>query len=262
MKSSDAKCNLFGLSINNVDFEGAVNLVDSIVELPTEGKARYIVTPNVDHIVKLRYDQEFKDVYNGAAAVFADGMPLVWASRLLGKPLKERVTGSDLFIAICGLSARKGYRLFFMGGLEGVAESAKNKLDTRYPGLNVVGTYSPPFGFENDAVENKKIISLINANRPEILFIDLGCPKQEKWISQHIDELDIKVALCTGAAFDFVAGTVKRAPTWMQKSGLEWFYRLVSEPRRMWRRYLVDDFAFLKIVTQEFVNSRAIKENR
>jgi len=253
MEHLDATCTLFGISINNVDFNGAIDLVNSLVALPAGGMGRYIVTPNVDHVVKLRHDSEFKYVYAGAAAVFADGMPLVWASRLLGKPLKERVAGSDLFTAICELSARKGYTLFFLGGLPGVAEAAKRELTTRYPGLNVVGTYSPPFGFENDAAENKKIINLINADTPEILFIGLGCPKQEKWIYQHCDELNIKVALCTGAAFDFVAGTVKRAPMWMQRIGFEWLYRLLSEPGRLWRRYLVDDVAFLKIVTQEYV---------
>jgi len=254
MKSYDAKSTLFGLSIDNVDFNGAVGLVNSLVESPTEGKGRYIVTPNVDHIVMLRHDQEFRAVYSGAAAIFADGMPLVWASRLLGKPLKERVAGSDLFPAICELAARKGYRLFFLGGLPGVAEAAKSELDKRYPGLNVVGTYSPPFGFENDAAENRKIVNLINADKPQILFIGLGAPKQEKWIARHIDALDTRVALCTGAAFDFVAGTVKRAPVWMQSLGFEWLYRLVSEPRRMWKRYLVDDAEFLKILTQEYLS--------
>lgn len=254
MENLDTKCELFGLSIDNVDFKGAIDLVNSLVELPTQEKGRYIVTPNVDHIVKLQHDKNFQTIYDGAAAIFADGMPLVWASRLLGKPLKERVAGSDLFPAICELSARKGYSLFFLGGLPGVAETAKSELDNRYPGLNVVGTYSPPFGFENDATENRKIIDLINQKRPDILFIGLGAPKQEKWIAQHIDSLDIKLALCIGASFDFIAGTVKRSPMWMQKSGFEWLYRLLSEPGRLWRRYLVDDTAFLKIVLQEYLN--------
>lgn len=254
MKYLDAKRALFGLSIDNVDFKGAIDLVDALMELPTQGKGRYIVTPNVDHIVKLQHDKKFRAIYDGAAAIFADGMPLVWASRLLGKPLKERVAGSDLFPAICKLSACKGYTLFFLGGLPGVADAAKIILNTRYSGLKVVGTYSPPFGFEKDDIENEKIIDLINDKKPDILFIGLGAPKQEKWIAHHIDSLNIKVALCTGAAFDFVAGTVKRAPMWMQKSGSEWLYRLVSEPKRMWKRYLVDDAAFLKIVTQEYVS--------
>jgi len=256
MKGLKMKCNLFGLSIDNVDFDGAVDLINSLVEIPTEGKGQgsYIVTPNVDHIVMLRHDKEFRAVYTGAAAIFADGMPLVWASRLLGKPLKERVAGSDLFPAVCELAVRKGYGLFFLGGLPGVAEAAKSELDKRYPGLNVVGTYSPPFGFENDAAENRKIINLINAKKPEILFIGLGAPKQEKWIARHIDALDTRVALCTGAAFDFIAGNVKRAPRWMQRTGFEWFYRLISEPGRLWKRYLVDDAAFLKIVMQEYIS--------
>jgi N-acetylglucosaminyldiphosphoundecaprenol N-acetyl-beta-D-mannosaminyltransferase len=249
---TNRKIALFNLEIDNVTRKEAVTLVDRLAGETDTSSRHYVVTPNVDHVVRLQRNREFSDIYAGASAVFPDGMPIIWASRLLGVPLKERVTGADLLPDVCNLSSSKGYRLFFLGGRPGVARAAGERLCNRYPPLRLVGTYSPPFGFEHDRKENNKIITMINSKKPDILFVGLGCPKQEKWIHNNIGKLGINVALCTGAAFDFVAGSMKRAPEWVQKMGLEWFHRLLSEPGRLWKRYLVDDTVFLKMVMREY----------
>ena len=243
---------LFGIPIHNVTLEEAVERVSQLLQ---SGGKHFVTTPNVDHMMRLHKDKEFFEVYQKASLVVADGMPLVWASHLLGKPLKERVAGSDLFLPLCRLAAEKGHRIYFLGGGVGVAEKATQNLLNLFPSLRVVGHYAPPFGFESDLAENQRIIQLINQAKPDLLFVALGAPKQEKWIAGHIDELEFKVAFCIGASVDFVAGIVKRAPHWMQRAGLEWLWRLLLEPKRLWRRYLVQDMAFLPLVFNNWVQS-------
>lgn len=246
---------LFGIGIDNVDMAGAVAAVRSFVE----GRAcAYVVTPNVDHLVKLRSDPEFRGIYADAGLVIADGMPLVWASKLAGKPLKGRVAGSDLFVELCAEAARTGMSVFMLGSAsQDIIEAAARELEARYPGIRIVGKHSPSFGFEKRDQENEAIISMIRAARPDILFVGVGAPKQEKWIYRFRERLGVPVALGIGASFDFVAGSVKRAPLWMQKTGLEWFYRFIKEPRRMFKRYFVDDMAFLGMALEEIKRSRA-----
>ena len=224
--------------------------VIAVVELVEKGGKHIVVTANVDHILRLQRDNEFLKAYKQATYIFADGMPVVLASRILRHPLPERVTGTDLFPAVCKIAADKNYKIFLLGGLEGVAESAAKKLKTHYPSLNIAGSYSPPFGFEHSEEENKHIIELINRVSPHILFIGVGAPKQEKWLYNHLDELDIRVGICVGAAFDFIAGRIKRAPKFMQRLSLEWLWRLIHEPRRLWRRYLYD-LRFLFLLLRE-----------
>ncbi len=245
---------LFGITIHNVTMAEAVEGVRRL--LAGDGK-HILVTPNVDHIVRLSRDTEFVDAYRRASVVLADGMPVVWASRWLGRPLKERVTGSDLLPLVCGLAAEGGYSVYLLGAMPGVAETAIANLKRRFPGLRVAGCYSPPFGFERDEAENAAIIQRINTALPDILFLGLGPAKQEKWIARHVDALDIRLALCIGAGIDFLAGSVQRAPVWMQRSGLEWLYRLRREPQRLWRRYLVEDTAFAGILWRERGRLRA-----
>lgn len=220
--------------------------IDSLIW--QESGLAYVVTPNVDHIVKLQKDQEFLNIYNEADLILADGVPIIWAARFLGLHIKEKVSGSDLFPMLCRRAAENGQTMFFLGGREGVAEKAKAKLIQSYPDLQIVGIYSPPFGFENDLKENYKIINMINNVKPDILCVGLGAPKQEKWIYNNRQKYNAKVALGIGASFDFVAGTVERAPKWMQKVGLEWFYRTIKEPKRMYKRYFIDDMKFFPLV--------------
>jgi len=237
-----------GIDIHNVSMEEAVDIIDGFIK---ERGVHYVVTPNTDHIVKLKRDPEFKEIYEKASLILADGMPILWAAKFLGAPLQEKVSGSDLFPRLCEASARKGYKLFFLGGRPGAALKAAEVLGKRYPGIKIIGIYSPPHGFEKDAEEDKKILTLIRTAGPDILFVGLGAPKQEKWISAHYQELNVPVSIGVGVSFEFVSGMVRRAPLWMQKSGLEWLWRLMIEPARLWKRYLVDDMEFFWFVLKQ-----------
>jgi N-acetylglucosaminyldiphosphoundecaprenol N-acetyl-beta-D-mannosaminyltransferase len=234
--------------VDNVTQQEAILHIEQMI---AQGRKGYVVTPNLDHIVKLEEDPEFERCYDNAALVLADGNPVVWASKLLGTPLKALVTGSDLFPALCRHAAEKNHTLFFLGGLEGVAQKAADELKKMYPQINVAGVYSPPFGFDKNAEENNKIIRMINAVKPHILFVGVGAPKQEKWIYNNIGSLDINVALAIGASFDFVAGTIKRAPKAFRNMGMEWFWRFSSEPKRLFKRYFIDSSRFLPIIYKQ-----------
>ena len=231
--------------INNLSFAQAVDRIEKLIlsRLPS-----YVVTPNVDHIVQLENDIELRSVYEKASLVLADGMPLLWAAHYLGTPIKQKISGSDLLPVLCSEAAKKGYRVFFLGGRPGAADQAAIVLREKHPTLNICGTYCPPYCFESDAAENKHVIQLIKQCVPDLLFVGLGAPKQEKWISNYKKEYNVPVSIGVGGSFEFISGYVKRAPLWMQHAGLEWFWRLLQEPNRLWKRYLVDDIGFLKII--------------
>jgi len=237
-----ARIKFMNTEIDNYSMEETLERIDEII---SENKNAYVVTPNVDHIVRLEKDEVFREVYRNADLILADGKPLIWISKLYKTPIKEKVSGSDLFPLLCERAAKKEYTMFFLGAAEGVAQKAADNLKAKYPGLSVVGTYSPPIGFEKDKDEMKKIITMVREASPHILIIGLGCPKQEKFIYQYRNELKVPISLCLGASIDFEAGNVKRAPKWMSNAGLEWFYRLCKEPRRMFKRYIVDDLKIL-----------------
>ncbi|ALJ01612.1 acetyl-mannosamine transferase [Rufibacter tibetensis] len=227
--------------------------IDSMI---VNNQKTYVVTPNLDHIVKLEQDPDFVRCYDQAGLVLADGNPLVWASKVLGTPLKALVTGSDLFPSLCRHAANRGFRLFFLGGLEGVAQKAADELKKKFPGLNVVGVYSPPFGFDKNQQENRKIVEMINAVKPHILFVGVGAPKQEKWMYNNIAQLDINVALGIGASFDFEAGSIKRAPKVFRQVGMEWFWRFANEPKRLFRRYFVESTPFIPIIYNQLKETK------
>lgn len=226
-------------------------VIESIDHLVAFGRPSIVVTPNIDHIVRLQKDKGFVKIYKESAIVIPDGVPILWAAKFLGTPLKEKISGSDLFPKLCGAATRKGRTVFFLGGAEGAAMKSAEMLKTKYPGLRIAGTYCPSLGFENDGNENRKIIKIIQSAKPDILFVGLGSPKQEKWIYNYKDEYKVPVSIGVGAAFDFYSGLVKRAPMWMQKSGLEWFWRLMMEPKRLWKRYLIDDPVFFWLVLKQ-----------
>lgn len=230
--------------VDNLTMNEAVQKIEQLI---LNKKPSYVVTPNVDHIVKLETDKEFQKVYKEADLILIDGMPLIWISKLKKNPIKEKVSGSDLFPEVCKLSANKGYKVFLLGAAEGVAAMAAENLKKRYNGLNVVGTYSPSYGFEKKKDEIREIIKMINEVKPDILAVGLGAPKQEKFLYNYIKQLNVPVALAIGASIDFESGNINRAPKWMQKIGLEWFYRLCKEPRRMFKRYIIDDIKIIKI---------------
>jgi exopolysaccharide biosynthesis WecB/TagA/CpsF family protein len=252
--------NLFNITIHNLTMAEAVAQIGAWVR---ERKRTFVVTPNVDHVVKLQSDPEFLDLYRQAGMAIADGMPVVWASRLVKQPLKERVTGADLFIELCREAAEQGYSVFLLGSAsQEIIENTAANLKERFPALRIVGSHSPSFGFEKRDAENEAILAMVKAARPDILFVGVGAPKQEKWIGRFMERLDVPVCLGVGASFDFVAGSVKRAPVWMQKTGLEWFYRFIKEPKRMFKRYFIDDMAFFGLVLKEMRRQRQIRNNQ
>lgn len=246
------KVNLFGIDIHNMTMNEAIQKIDEMIRKNEKG---YIVTPNVDHVVKLQKDDEFRKVYGSASLVLTDGMPIVWGARLAGKRIVERVSGSDLMPGVCKYAWENGKSIFILGAGPGVALKAAESLKKRYDGIKI-DTYSPSYGFENNKEENEHILHMINEAKPDILFVGVGAPKQEKWLYNNLDKLEVKVGLGIGASIDFIAGNIRRAPKWMQKSGLEWFYRFVSEPGRLFRRYFIEDMAFIPMVMKEILYKR------
>ena len=213
----------------------ALEIVDGWIK---RGEHNFVCVRDVHGVMRCQDDEELRQIHNQAGLVTPDGMPLVWISRLRGFRHVDRVYGPDLMLAICERSLGQGYSHFFYGGDKGVAELLKVRLQARCPGLNVVGTYTPPFRPLTEE-EDEDIVKRINTLRPDIIWIGLSTPKQEQWMAAHLGRLKAPVMIGVGAAFDFHAGLKRQAPYWMQRSGLEWLFRLVSEPRRLWYRYVV-----------------------
>lgn len=211
-----------------------------------DGRREYVCVTGAHGIIECRRDEKTRQAHARAGLVVPDGMPLVFMARQLGFPETSRVYGPDLMRRLTEISAAKGYRQFYYGGPPGLAETLSGVLRARYPELQVTGTLSPPFHTPNDD-EDAREIEIINSARPDIVWVGLSTPKQELWMSEHRQRLHAPVLIGIGAAFDFLAGTKRQAPLWMQRSGLEWLYRLLSEPRRLWKRYVhvVPTFAAL-----------------
>jgi N-acetylglucosaminyldiphosphoundecaprenol N-acetyl-beta-D-mannosaminyltransferase len=199
-----------------------------------------IVTANLDFMWLAYRDPAFLELINSAGLVVADGVPLIWLTKLAGCPLPGRVNGTDLVHSLARLSAERGYRLFFFGGAPGVAEQAAVRLQTEFPDMVNAGCYSPPFGAW-DELETRRIVNAIRKAKPDVLFVGLGAPRQDQWIAAMADILDVPVCVGIGGSLDFFAGRLDRAPVWMQRHGLEWLHRLTTEPGRLWRRYLLHD---------------------
>ncbi|MBW3655442.1 MAG: WecB/TagA/CpsF family glycosyltransferase [Gemmatimonadetes bacterium] len=220
------------------------------------GPPAYVVTPNAHHVALLRESSRFRRAYADAALSVADGISLVWASRVLGRPLPERVAGVDLFEDVCAAAAGGGIRVFLLGGRPAAAEEAARVLRRQYPGLEVAGTHCPPFGFENDPAEAERVAQAVRAAAPHVLFVALGAPKQEVWLQDNLPSLGVPVGVGVGAAFDFVSGQVRRAPRWMRRAGLEWLFRVMVEPRRLWKRYAVYNTRFIALVFRQRLRGR------
>jgi N-acetylglucosaminyldiphosphoundecaprenol N-acetyl-beta-D-mannosaminyltransferase len=209
-----------------------------------------VLTPNAQHVVLLDQDRHFREIYDSAALVVPDGASLLLAAHLLGRSLKERVAGVDLFESLCAGAAAASLKVFFLGGRPGSAALAAILLRRRYPGLTVE-TYCPPLGFETDLAELSRVDAMIRRFEPNIVFVGLGAPKQEYWMYDHGRKLGTNVLIGVGGSFELVTGIVKRAPRWLQAIGFEWLHRLCMEPRRLWRRYLIGNVQFLKIILQQ-----------
>lgn len=245
---------LFGAHIAPLTMSEAVERI--LLWTRRRERCRYVVTPNVDHCVMLAEQESFRRTYDAASLVLADGFPVVLASRLFGKPLPERVTGADLVPALfSAATAGQPVSVYLLGAMPGVGQEAARRIKETWPHVRVVGTYSPPLGFEKDEVENRAIIGRINAACPDLLVLGLGAPKQELWIHANAARLDARVALCVGATIDFLAGNKARAPKWMGRCGLEWIHRVATEPRRLAKRYLRDAIQFPKLVWREWCSN-------
>ncbi len=241
------------LLFDNVDLSQAVAAVERALARGTRG---YVVPANVDLLMQYRESPAYRAACDGAALRLADGMPIVWAARMLGRPIRSRVAGADLVPALCELASARGHTVFLLGGRAGVADRAAARLAARFPGLRVAGTHTPPDRFAHEGEAAEAAVGAVNGAHPALLFVGLGTPKQELWLHRHWERLDTTVAVCCGAALDFAAGVRPRAPVWMQRIGGEWVWRLVHEPRRLWRRYLVRDAAFLGIFLKEWWSAR------
>lgn len=239
-----ARIKFMNTDIDNLTMEETLNEIDKLIQ---KKNCSYVVTPNVDHIVRLEKDEELQKVYKNASLILTDGKPLIWISKWYKTPIKEKISGSDLFPRVCQLAANKNYTMYLLGAAEGVADTAARNLMKKYPGLNIVGTYSPPFGFEKNEQEMNKIKTQIQDVHPDILIVGLGCPKQEKFMYYHCKELGVPISFGLGASIDFEAGNIKRAPKWMSEHGLEWLYRIIQDPKRLAKRYLVDDMKIFSL---------------
>lgn len=249
---------VFGVKLSATTIPEASALVERSIR---ERQKVYICVADANALLAARKDATLNEIYRNAALSLPDGMPIVWLSKLLGKSGVERVRGTDFMRAITAMSCGLGLRHFYLGGAPGIAATLSEKLTAAHPGLEVAGALCPPFR-ELSADENLEMIETINSARPDVLWIGLGAPKQERWMAANFDRIDAPVMIGVGAAFDFLAGTKPEAPKWLQRSGLEWLFRLACEPRRLWRRYAVVVPTFLCLGARELLLRRLMKAQK
>ncbi len=244
-RMKDSRVNIIGTEIDNLTIS---ELLESL-----EKTGGLVVTPNVDHLIKLRKDQEFQQIYSMAEYRICDSKIIQLASYFLGKPIREKISGSDFFPAFYQHNAKNPHiRIFLLGAHSGVAQIAQQKINDKVGRQIVVDVYSPPFGFENDEGECQKIINLINQSEATVLAVGVGAPKQEKWLARYRDQCPlIKIFMAIGGTIDFEAGHIRRSPKWMSEMGLEWLFRLSLEPKRLWRRYLIEGLPFFWLVLKQ-----------
>lgn len=243
------KINICSIEIDNYNFDEVVERI--VKHILSKGKPEYVVTPNAMHILALQKDANFREIYRKAFLVVPDGVSLLWAAKFLQTPLNGRVNGTDLFEKLCAIAAEKGLKVFLLGGRPGAAEKAQEILVSRHPGLQIVGTYCPPYGFESQPTILASINSEIAEASPDLLFVGLGAPKQEKWIAANYLHLGVPISVGIGVSFELVSNMVRRSPVWMQKVGLEWLFRLFTEPRRLWKRYVFGNPTLIYLVIKQ-----------
>jgi N-acetylglucosaminyldiphosphoundecaprenol N-acetyl-beta-D-mannosaminyltransferase len=237
-----------------VDVTSYAQATAAIARWTSAPHGRYICVCSVHPVIEARDDPRFRDIMNGADLVTPDGVPLVWALRLLGASVATRVYGPDLTSVVCSWAAESGTPVGFYGSTPAVLERLTANLSARYPTLHINYRQSPPFRPLSGS-ERQSVIDAIRASGIRVLFVGLGCPKQERWMAEQREELDV-VMLGVGAAFDYLAGTLRRPPAWIQRIGLEWLFRLLIEPRRLWRRYLRNNPRFLVLFAKQYVSFR------
>lgn len=240
-----SRVSLLNTHVNNLTMKETVEQIGGFISAKC---VSYVVPINVDVVIKMEQDVELREIVDVADLVLADGKPLIWISKLNRKPIREKVSGSDLIPELFSYAEEKGFSIFLLGGEKDVAQEAGRRLKMQFPRLKLKGLYSPPIGFDRDDVELAHIDQLIFEAMPDILVVCLGCPKQEKWVAAHYRTCGAIVSICAGATVDFLAGRVKRAPRWMSDHGLEWLYRFSQEPKRLFQRYFIEDVKIVKLV--------------
>lgn len=247
------KVNILGVAVNAINMDQAVAEVSRWID---EREHHYALFSPVSTIMQCRQDPALRKVANNAGLVNPDGMPLVFLGRARGHKQMDRVYGPDFMLAFSEYSVAKGYKHYYYGGAEGVPEELAEKMRARFPGIQIVGTFSPPFR-KLTPEEDEQIVQTINATGADVVWVGLGSPKQDHWMAEHMPRLTAPVLLGVGAAFDFHTGRKPQAPYWMQRSGLEWVFRLSTEPRRLWKRYLVNNPAFVASVMMQQLKLRS-----
>ena len=245
-----SEISLFGVHMTSLDFAGVCVRIAERIRARQPG---FIVTPNVNHVCSCARDPRFHAAYLRAFLALPDGMPIILASRLLGTPLRQKLSGSDMVPALCGFAAREGFSVFFLGGTPGTAARTAEIMAERNPGLFVAGHYCPDYGFEHNPQQLADTLEAVRVAKPDLCFVALGSPKQEIWMDEHYVDAGAIVYMGVGATFDFISGRVRRAPRLAQQLGFEWLWRIAMEPRRLWRRYLVEDMLFLRIFGREML---------
>lgn len=238
------RVDVLGVGISAIDMEMAVA---EITRWIAEGRREYVCVTGVHGVMESQRDPHLLEIHNRSGMTTPDGMPMVWAGRYAGASWMRRVYGPDLMLAVCSRAAEMGWRSFFYGGADGVPELLAERMSDRFPGLIVAGVYSPPFRALTPA-EEEEVVTMINDSQADLVWVGLSTPKQEQWMASFRPRLRASVLLGVGAAFDIHSGRVRQAPAWMQAAGLEWVYRLIREPRRLWRRYLSNNPRFVAAV--------------
>ncbi len=253
----DDRVDILGVGVSPINLDDAVATIERWI---SERSRNYVCIRDVHGVMESRRDQRLRSIHNEAGMVTPDGMPLVWLLRLLGKGNVDRVYGPDLMRKMTAVSSLRGYRQFYYGGAEGVADKLKQALTNAHPNLEVAGTLCPPFR-ELTPDEDQADVDAINMARPDIIWVGLSTPKQEFWMARHLGRIEAPVMVGVGAAFDFLAGTKRQAPRWIQRNGLEWLFRLCSEPRRLWRRYAYSVPGFIILAVGDLAR-RAIRRSK
>lgn len=247
-----ARTNILGVGVSAINMDLALDTIRGWIE---RREQHYVTVTGVHGVMESQRDEKIRTIHNQAGMVTPDGMPLVWLSRLMGQSHVRRVYGPDLMLAVCQDGLSRGYRHYLYGGAEGVPTLLANKLRERFPGIQIVGEFSPPFRALSPE-EDEQIVRDINAANPDIVWVGLSTPKQERWMAAHAGRVLAPVMVGVGAAFDFHSGLKKQAPRWVQGSGMEWLFRLVTEPRRLAKRYLINNPTFMALVAQQLLGLR------
>jgi len=235
------RANVLGVGVCAINMDDAVRLSDSLIRQNGRG---YVCVTGVHGVIEAQSDPQFRAILNSSFITTPDGMPTVWVGRSQGFSAMRRVYGPDYMMEICRISVKRGYRHFLYGGNTGVAERLAEVLIARFPGLQVVGTFTPPFRPLTPG-EEETLIRQVKEAKPDIIWVGLSTPKQERFMSQYLGKLDVKLMAGVGAAFDIHTGVIKDAPSWLKKAGLQWLHRLTQDPRRLWRRYCINNPKFI-----------------